>query len=600
MKRLVLVSTGLLLLVGCNLFFDRTPPVVTITAPLTNTSVSGTVTIKVNAVDDESGVRSIAVLIDDQVRDSITFTDEPLPRGGQSFSYAWDTTVVPDGTYVITARAVNGVGGEGLSAEVVVATSNPGAAPPAAPSVAIDPDRIQPQASFPEGCTSPSGCYSGTVSVPVRVEAALSSEIRSVELNINSEALGTRNLSLSAPPYVFSVDTRDYPKNDRLTLRAKAVTTAGGEGVSDPVVITVFNVAPPPTLAITSPASGANISGDLFVEVAIRELTDSGYSLDLNDNGVVDEDEGFLIELIDFANVTVEERRINQSTTPNLDAEASGSYVTVQGIDTTRLASDTYTVRATLPLRFKPTGEVITLRRSIQINTGNVNRVPPSLLILAPTNEGPEDIKTIRDPDNAYVTVQATDNTGIAHIEIRMFQGDADADTTPSRFIYASGGETYTTVALPLNYNANPYLPDFAPYTVRVIAEDIDGNRAFQDMVVGLGRVAGGDYELMAERRVPDPDDPDEFIWVIAETVPRHTVVRLTVSGLQPGDRFDHLIRKPGDDVFRPHYGITGVSYDSYRVGLSEEGTYDFLTQVTRSDGSIYTTNFTPVTVLSE
>jgi hypothetical protein len=76
---------------------DTTPPSVTLTAPEAGATVNGTVTISANATDN-AAIAHVDFLVNGQV---IGTVEEP------PFAVSWDSTIVPDGTVTIAARAVD-------------------------------------------------------------------------------------------------------------------------------------------------------------------------------------------------------------------------------------------------------------------------------------------------------------------------------------------------------------------------------------------------------------------------------------------------------------------------------------------------------------
>ncbi len=498
------------------------------------------------------------------------------------------------------------------------------------PTVSIDIANIEPGAIDSSSCSLPA-CYEGTISVPMRVEDETGTA--EVTLIVESEALGKSPVAkMNSFPYVVVLNTLDYPNNDKLTLVAQVTSEAGEGDDSTPVTIEVFNEAPPPVLSINSPASGDQISGILPVSVTIGQLTSSEYTLDLNGDGLVDasiagaEQEGIHLELIDFTGEIIDEQRLSDATTnSNITPTRGGSYETREGFDTNELANDTYTLRVTVKARLRnaPNGQIdVELIRTIQIDTDNSSRVPPSLLILSPTNPVGV-VRTIRDPDNAYVSVQATDNTGLAFIELRVFTGKEDDDTTPSRFIYASSGEVFTTVALPINYNADPYILDGSHYTVRIVAQDVDGNRTFQDITINLERSVDAGYQLRQIGPITNTGVAEPCLQLVSP-VPKDNSFTLvtaldfdlltdTCKGagqtnispipqvskpVEAGDTFDHLLKLPTEAILRPLSNATGTTSSGYSIGFSDKGSYSFITQVITASGDIYTTNSEVVSVI--
>ncbi len=108
---------------------DQEPPTVEITEPSDGETVSGYVTIKGEAVDEDS-VASITLFIDDSVID--TFTESP-------FTYEWNTLELPDSSaHTIYATSLDPAGNEGHSDTVTVHLDH-GSERPAVPGAPIGP-----------------------------------------------------------------------------------------------------------------------------------------------------------------------------------------------------------------------------------------------------------------------------------------------------------------------------------------------------------------------------------------------------------------------------------------------------------------------------
>ncbi len=507
------------------------------------------------------------------------------------------------------------------------------------PTVSIDTANIEPGTINSPNCTL-AACYEGTISVPIRVEDETGTA--KVTLVVESEALGKAPVStLTSFPFVGVINTLEYPNNDKLVLVAQVVSDAGVGASSTPVTIEVFNEAPPAVLSINSPADGDSVSGILPVSVTINQLTDSEYTLDLNGDSVVDasvagaEQEGIHIELIDFTGEIVGEERLSDATLGrSLSPIRGGSYETLEGFDTNELANDTYTLRVTVNgrLHSSPNNQVdLTLVRKIEVDTDNTSRVPPALLILDPTNPNDEE-RTIRSSVNAYVTAQATDNTGLAFVELRVFTGEVDDDSTPSRYVYASPGEVFTVVSLPINFNADPYLVNGNDYKVRVVAEDVDGNRTFQDIRINLMRSSFANptdpgYQLRRTGPLVNTADllvddrpciqikspiivNEEYSIQLALDFRRIDIADNCVGigqvdafppieiaeSVNANDRFSHFVKRAGEVVYRPIITI-GTSGTGFIDGYPNQGTYRYLTQIVTEDGDIYISNEVAVAV---
>jgi len=101
------------------------PPTCTITAPIPNETISGVYAVRGIATDPDGVVQSVEVRIDGGPWSAATL--------GPSWSYAWNTTTMSDGSHSISARSYDGTN---YSAEVSVTISvrNAGTPPPGDPT----------------------------------------------------------------------------------------------------------------------------------------------------------------------------------------------------------------------------------------------------------------------------------------------------------------------------------------------------------------------------------------------------------------------------------------------------------------------------------
>lgn len=94
---------------------DTSAPTVSVSEPTSGTSVSGTTTVSANASDN---------VVVAGVQFQLDGTDLASEDTTNEYSISWDTTAVPDGTYVLTAIARDEVGNTTTSDGVTVSVSN--------------------------------------------------------------------------------------------------------------------------------------------------------------------------------------------------------------------------------------------------------------------------------------------------------------------------------------------------------------------------------------------------------------------------------------------------------------------------------------------
>jgi hypothetical protein len=95
---------------------DTTPPVVTITAPSNNATVSGTITLTATATDPDSPVSFVQFLVDG--------TNTGAQLTSSPYSISLDTTTLSNGAHTLTAVGQDPSGNKGTSASVAITVSN--------------------------------------------------------------------------------------------------------------------------------------------------------------------------------------------------------------------------------------------------------------------------------------------------------------------------------------------------------------------------------------------------------------------------------------------------------------------------------------------
>lgn len=103
---------------------DATAPKVAVTAPAEGSTATGTVTITAQA-SDSRGITSVEFRVDDRPVGTDTAPDSGSPFGaGATYSTAFDTTTLSDGTHTITAVATDPTGLQTTSATRSITVSN--------------------------------------------------------------------------------------------------------------------------------------------------------------------------------------------------------------------------------------------------------------------------------------------------------------------------------------------------------------------------------------------------------------------------------------------------------------------------------------------
>jgi hypothetical protein len=220
---------------------DTTPPSVSISSPGNGQTVSGTVTVSANA-SDNVGVAGVQFRLDGA---NLGAQDTSAP-----YSVSWNTTGVANGSHALTAVARDAAGNATTSATVTVTVNN---APP--------PDTTPPSVSV----TSPANGQTVSGTVTVSANASDNVGVAGVQFRLDGASLGAEDTSA---PYSVSWNTTGVA-NGSHALTAVARDAAGNVTNSATVTVTVNNAPPPdttpPTVSVTSPASGATVSGTISV-----------------------------------------------------------------------------------------------------------------------------------------------------------------------------------------------------------------------------------------------------------------------------------------------------------------------------------------------
>ncbi len=585
--------------------------------PVQNETVSGNVLLEIEATDfndplisgDDGQITKVEFFAGSHLIGAGDLTSSNLYR------FLWDSTgptpsnsAFFDGEWDLTAVVTDN---EGYSASVTQTVKLDNAVAPPEIQAEVKVKNIRPTPKVLVGCVANTnsdpnfdpallGCFTGSITVDVTVTDDTGAAEVTLRYFNETQKEGNVIGRSSTWPYQFEFDTTNHNNGDMITFSAEI--TSGEYSVQGPVSdpIVVYNEILPPILTILSPTSETSeVNGLMDVKVGVDNLSANDYTMDLNGDNVVDHGsnalEGILVEFLlqdgnDDNKLAVADERISDANLiQTMFAELDGKYETPRGFDTSNYANREYILKASARFKRISTGEVFTLEDEVRVRTLNSGPVPPSVLILSPVNGSNGAARIIRDPSDAYISVQGTDDQGIVHMELEIFTGDVQYDETPSRFVQALiPASTYVKAALPVNYNAHPYIPNSPPgtdYTIRVTTQDTDGNRTHQDTKIRLDRATQPLYYL--EHVGPDIDndgnpDVDDVVTF---------AIKKYGGSLDGTERFDHLVREHSEITFRPYTDASSVN-SAFGVGLTKKDvTYYIQGQVITDQGEVYTTN---------
>jgi len=203
---------------------DTTPPTVSITAPASGATVSGTTSVTASA-SDNVGVVGVQFRLDGS---NLGAEDTTAP-----YSVSWNTTTTGNGSHTLTAVARDAAGNVSPVSAVTVTVNN---APPPPP-----PDTTPPTVSI----TAPSN--GATVKGTATVTASASDNVGVVGVQFLLDDGVNGSADVTTAPYSISWNTATASDGSH-KITAIARDAAGNRSpVSAPVTVTVANnTAPPP------------------------------------------------------------------------------------------------------------------------------------------------------------------------------------------------------------------------------------------------------------------------------------------------------------------------------------------------------------------
>ena len=216
---------------------DNTPPPAAVTSPANGATVGGIVGLQADA-SDAIRLASAQFLVDG--------VDFGAPLSSAPFGLPWDTAQAAAGQHTIQVRAQDGAGNSTTSALVTVTVDN------SAPTMSID-------------SPGPGATLSGFVAILSTTND--DGPIAGVQYFLDGAPLGAE---VALAPFSLSWDTEQASDGPH-TLTAVVRDVAGNTGSASAVDVTVDNGRP--TVAITSPADQATVSGAVIAAATAADST---------------------------------------------------------------------------------------------------------------------------------------------------------------------------------------------------------------------------------------------------------------------------------------------------------------------------------------
>ena len=222
---------------------DGTAPTVSLTAPASGASVSGSTSVTANA-SDNVGVTGVQFQVDG-VNVGTEDTSSPYSR-------TWDSTTASNGTHSLTAVARDAAGNTTTSAARTVTVSNGG-------------DTQSPTVSL----SAPASGAGVSGSVTISASASDNVAVVGVQFKVDGVNVNTEDTS---SPYSRSWDSTTA-SNGTHSLTAVARDAAGNTTTSAARTVTVSNGGDTqsPTVSLSAPASGAGVSGSVTISASASD-----------------------------------------------------------------------------------------------------------------------------------------------------------------------------------------------------------------------------------------------------------------------------------------------------------------------------------------
>lgn len=216
---------------------ESVPPSTAIVSPANATTVSGIVSVQADAADNVGVTR-----VEFYLNGALQATSATAP-----YVFSWDTTGLTPGNYTLMTKAFDTAGTVGQSASR---------------TVTVGSDLVLPSIFL----TSPADLTSVQGAITISATAADNVGVVSVEFLVN----GVLVYAANSTPFSYVWDTRTV-SNGPNTVMAKAFDAVGNVGQSETVTVNVANDTVAPTVALTSPANNAALSGTVAITASAAD-----------------------------------------------------------------------------------------------------------------------------------------------------------------------------------------------------------------------------------------------------------------------------------------------------------------------------------------
>jgi hypothetical protein len=218
----------------------------------------------------------------------------------------------------------------------------------------------------------------------------------------------------------------------------------------------------------------------------------------------------------------------------------------------------------------------------VVIKNTNTSQQPPAIIITNPirVNELQTILPVFGQPFG-FVVAELSDNSGLDSVELRATCDSCASGSGPVNALeqYVKiGGSAVAKVALRLDADGTPFLPN-GDYTLRVVAQDLGGNRNIQEVKIKINR--NSNYVKLI------------YTPALGNTNIKYSPAdsgSCTVEGLNPAKRYrvaSWFINPSGEYSFRDD-SVTNATSVGIKTAFNAAGNWRCFSQVTNvTDASV-------------